>query len=502
MKTHLLILFLALFALQRGNGQSLENKNWSIDYNVWNDNGTPALNINCGTDPVFDFQEDFTIEMWVRAWNFVENRKIIGKANADDGTFDNGYVMGFIEGQVYAEYFNPSLQQVPITGSGTMPVDSAYVHMASVYSVSEGKLFNYINGELSGETDMFPSAGVAIELSAFIIGNAPWDEVSFQFYGDLDEVRVWDKALTEDEIKASMHFKLMGDEEDLVAYYPFDDASGATVPDNGPNGVDGTLINSDHISVGFGLSGAPVADVAMNGLQDVKAAYYNTEENFHKISSDNGMSVITDIVEKEYWKYLVMGNTNATGITPDNAPSTAPIDFNRTAREWYVKCAPGVSGTFTLDLAESGGGLIQDSFNLDQYALLWRANLEDDFIALAHPTSPISGIYQFQEFGFEDGYYAFAVSGATFEIQTGIEELKTARSFGFYPNPTSGKVAISGIISGDKINVYNELGRLIRTITSTSNTNLKIELSDQPKGLYVVHIQSKNTSFTHRIILQ
>ena len=149
MKTHLLILFLALFALQRGNGQSLENKNWSIDYNVWNDNGTPALNINCGTDPVFDFQEDFTIEMWVRAWNFVENRKIIGKANADDGTFDNGYVMGFIEGQVYAEYFNPSLQQVPITGSGTMPVDSAYVHMASVYSVSEGKLFNYINGELS-----------------------------------------------------------------------------------------------------------------------------------------------------------------------------------------------------------------------------------------------------------------------------------------------------------------------------------------------------------------
>jgi hypothetical protein len=214
------------------------------------------------------------------------------------------------------------------------------------------------------------------------------------------------------------------------------------------------------------------------------------------------MSVITDIVEKEYWKYLVMGNTNATGITPDNAPSTAPIDFNRTAREWYVKCAPGVSGTFTVDLAESGGGLIQDSFNLDQYALLWRANLDDDFIALAHPTSPISGIYQFQEFGFEDGYYAFAVSGTTFEIQTGIEELKTARSFGFYPNPTSGKVAISGIISGDKINVYNELGELIRTITSTSNTNLKIELSDQPQGLYVVHIQSKNTSFTHRIILQ
>ena len=502
MKTHLLIICLAVFSLQRGNGQSLENKSWSIDYNVWNDNGTPALNINCGTDPVFDFQEDFTLELWVRAWNFVENRKIIGKSNADDGTFDNGYVMGFIEGQVYAEYFNPSLQQVPITGSGTMPVDSAYVHMASVYSVSEGKLYNYINGELSGETDMFPSAGVTIELSAFIIGNAPWDEVSFQFYGDLDEVRVWDKALTEDEIKSGMHFRLMGDEENLVAYYPFDDAAGVTVPDNGPNGVDGTLSNADHVSVGFGLSGAPVADVAMNGLQDVQAAYYNNEENFHKTSSDNGMSVITDIVEKEYWKYLVMGNTAIVGITPDDAPSTAPLGFNRTAREWYVKCSPDVSGTFTVDLAESGGGLIQDNFPLDQYALLWRPTQEDDFIALAHPTSPIGGIYQFQGFGFMDGYYAFGVSGVTFELQTGIAEQETAGVFGFYPNPTTDSFTVSGINKGDEVEICNALGQIIKTITSPSNSNLTLELAAHPKGTYLVRILSKNTLFTQRIILQ
>ncbi len=502
MKTRLLILLLAVFALQRGYSQSPENKSWSIDYNVWNDNDTPALNINCGTDPVFDFQDDFTIELWVRAWNFIENRKVIGKVNADDDTFDNGYVMGFIEGQVYTECFNPTLQQVPITGSGTMPIDSAYVHMTSVYSVTNSKLYNYINGELSGEADMFPSAGVSIELSSFIIGNAPWDAVSFQFYGDLDEIRVWDKALTQEEIKSRMHFKLMGNEDDLLAYYPFDDASGSTVPDNGPNGIDGTLSNSDHISVGFELSGAPVADVAMSSLEEVQAAWYNTEENFHRISSDNGMSVITDVLENEYWKYLVMGNTNAVGITPDNAPSTNPVDFNRTAREWYVKCAPDVSGTFTVDLVEAGGGLIQDSFDLDQYALLWRANLEDNFIALAHPTSPIDGIFQFQNFDFQDGYYAFGVSGQTFEIQTGIEELKTARNFGFYPNPTSEHFTISGINTGDKVNIYNTLGALVKTITSTSNNDLRIELADQPKGSFIVHIQSKDTSFTQRIILQ
>jgi len=502
MNKQLLILMLAVFALHRGLSQSPENKSWSIDYPTWNDNGTPALHIDCGSSELFDLQGDFTIELWVRAWNYVENRKLIGRCSSDGSSFEDGYIMGFTENQVYTEYFNPTTQQVPITESGTLPIDSAYIHMASVYSVSESKMYNYINGELSGEADLFPSQAITAETAPLIIGAASWgDFAAFQSYGDIDEVRLWSKQLTEDEIQEQMHASLEGNEEDLVAYYNFDNADGEMVPDEGPNSIDGTLTNSDHISTGFSLSGAPVADVTMNEMQDVQAAWYTTEENFHRITSDNGMSVITDIVDKEFWRYLVMGNTDATGITTDNAPTTSPLDFNRTTREWYMKCSPGINGTFTVDLDEAEGSMIQDDFPLEQYALLWRPSTDVDFIALATPTSPIDGIFQFQEFDFMDGYYAFGVSAEPFELQTGLAEIQTEKAFIVFPNPSAGEVTISGLVAGDEILLCNALGKHIKTIVPTQN-DVKLDLSDESKGTYFIHIQSKNTIFTQRIILQ
>gem|GEM_PF-1032016 len=503
MKKTLLILVILSLAMAL-NSQSPENKSWSIDYPTWNDNGTPALHINCGTDEAFDFDGDFTIELWVRAWNFVENRKLVGKCSSDGSTFEDGYIMGFTENQVYTEYFNPSSQQIPITASGTLPFDSAYVHIASVYSTSQGKLFNYVNGNLSGETDMFPNAPISAELAPLIIGSASWgDFTAFQSYGDIDEVRIWSKELTGDDLKAGMHSVLQGNEEDLVAYYNFNNASGEMVPDDGPNSLDGTLTNSDHISTAFSLSGAPVADLAMNGLQDVQAAWYRTEENFHKITSDNGLSVITDIEDKEFWRYLVMGNTETTGSTADNAPSTAPLDFNRTAREWYIKCSPNISGTFTVDLSEANAGSIQDNLPLDQYAILWRPSLDTDFLALANPTSPLTGIFQFQNFNFLDGYYAFGVSGETFELQTGVEELSISREIELFPNPTNtGSFVLSGLVKNDRISICNALGESIQSYTSNSNMDMKIELNNQPRGTYVVQIVSNNSTITKRIILQ
>ncbi len=61
--------------------------------------------------------------------------------------------------------------------------------------------------------------------------------LSFQFYGDMDEVRVWNKALSQAEINAAMHHELGGTENNLVAYYNFNEANGNSVPDSGPNGL-------------------------------------------------------------------------------------------------------------------------------------------------------------------------------------------------------------------------------------------------------------------------
>jgi len=59
--------------------------------------------------------------------------------------------------------------------------------------------------------------------------------------GLIDEVRIYDRALSVEEIRASMHIKLTGDEDRLVAYWDFDEGEGQILGDLSGNGNDGIL---------------------------------------------------------------------------------------------------------------------------------------------------------------------------------------------------------------------------------------------------------------------
>ena len=67
---------------------------------------------------------------------------------------------------------------------------------------------------------------------------------TYPYYGSMDEVRVWNKALSQTEIRTNMCKKLTGSESNLVAYWNFDQTSGTNLPDLTSNGYTGTLINS------------------------------------------------------------------------------------------------------------------------------------------------------------------------------------------------------------------------------------------------------------------
>ncbi len=179
--------------------------------------------------------------MWIRAYTFGENRKVMGKISSDGSVFDNGYVMGFQNLNVYTELWNPTLQQIPYASAGPIEQDSAYVHLVSTYSSNTGYMKDYVNGVLVGEVQVFPATPIAPNDAQFLIGAAPWGPNSYQFYGALDEVRIWNVARTEEEISAYMFKELNGDEEALVAYYNFNTAEDVSVPDMSGNGNNGTL---------------------------------------------------------------------------------------------------------------------------------------------------------------------------------------------------------------------------------------------------------------------
>ncbi|MBN1338895.1 MAG: choice-of-anchor D domain-containing protein, partial [Bacteroidales bacterium] len=66
------------------------------------------------------------------------------------------------------------------------------------------------------------------------------------FQGEIDEVRIWNVARSPEQIRQNIHQIIDPVPAELVVYYPFDEISGAILPDISGNGIDGTLINMDN----------------------------------------------------------------------------------------------------------------------------------------------------------------------------------------------------------------------------------------------------------------
>lgn len=60
-----------------------------------------------------------------------------------------------------------------------------------------------------------------------------------------------------------------------------------------------------------------------------------------------------------------------------------------------------------------------------------------------------------------------------------------------YPNPSNGKISVSGVTAGQRIQVYNMLGVAIRDFQVKQSIET-IFLNDQPVGMYMVVISNKN----------
>ena len=70
-------------------------------------------------------------------------------------------------------------------------------------------------------------------------------------------------------------------------------------------------------------------------------------------------------------------------------------------------------------------------------------------------------------------------------------KLNNALNIQLYPNPTSGKVNISGVKAGEKIRVYNSMGANISDIKVQSNLET-ISLDSHPAGMYMIVISEQN----------
>ncbi|HBX70140.1 MAG TPA: hypothetical protein DEH25_12375, partial [Chloroflexi bacterium] len=113
-----------------------------------------------------------------------------------------------------------------------------WVHITLVHT--NNMLYAYKNGILigsqpSGRTAYAHTSASTIKLR---IGGR---ETGQLFQGQIDEVRMWNTALTENEIRQDMYRTLAGTESGLAAYYKMSNGTGTILTDDSIHTWDGTL---------------------------------------------------------------------------------------------------------------------------------------------------------------------------------------------------------------------------------------------------------------------
>ena len=85
-------------------------------------------------------------------------------------------------------------------------------------------------------------------------------------------------------------------------------------------------------------------------------------------------------------------------------------------------------------------------------------------------------------------------------IMVNVNDIATESNFNIYPNPTTGNVQIQNA-QNSTIEILNIAGKSIKTINATTQ-NTEIDLSTEPKGLYLVKVTTANGVTTQKLILE
>jgi hypothetical protein len=228
---------------------------------------------------------------------------------------------------------------------------SGWNHIAQTYDGSTQKL--YLNGFLVASQPL--SGEITANANDLLIGN--------MFNGTIDEVRLWNVARTEEEIRANMCKKLNGNEIGLVGYWRLDEGSGTTTNDATSNSNNGTLVNSPS----WVWSGTAIGDESAYDYDGTNPEDFTV--NLAHSAGDDITATGDGGTVKGIQVYRVDANSMRDGSTkPDDSWTMDPL------RYWGVFIT-GTNPTYKLIYNYSGHPDITDANDLD---LAKRDNLSDN----------------------------------------------------------------------------------------------------------------------------
>lgn len=340
-----------------------------------------------------------------------------------------------------------------------------WTHLAMTYDGS--RLRFYKNGVC---TDSITATGTisTAATSDFYVGGVPWGTTYFHAMGQIDEVTLWNRAITTQEVNCMMRAPVDTASAGLQLYYQFNQgvASGTNssilMATDSKGNIDGVLNN-------FALS--------------------STSSNF------------------------VTGVTNFTPVTANICPGNSYAVGNRsfsTAGNYIVRIAgrDGCDSVVVLKLTVTDTAVINNGPALkarqDSATYQW-VKCNQGFAPISGATTqsylpPVSGVYAciVTYKGCTD------TSGCRIYNRLGAGNLNWSQAVVVYPNPTHDQLNVEVTLTQGQFNyqITDLNGRVTKVGKGIANQREVISMNELQKGIYLLKITSNGEQATLKVVKQ
>lgn len=296
--------------------------------------------VNLGK-PVVVTSRSFTVAAWVLLTDLSSWHTAVSQ--------DGGNVSGFYLQLTSSGQFAFSLVNSDSTGAATVratstfnPAANTWYHLVGVYNQAANQISLYVNGAAQS-TQTVPAAWNATGQT--VIGRARWGGSVDYWPGSIDEVRLYNYALS----AAAVTALYQGAQDDLssglVGYWPLDDAHGTTAADMSGGGHNGTLSNGPAWTTG--KLGAALAFNGSTTAVDINQSILTTSSSFsvaawvqltdlsnwHTAVSQDGSNIsgfFLQFTSSGQFAFSLVNSDSASGAT-----TRATSTFNPVANTWY-----------------------------------------------------------------------------------------------------------------------------------------------------------------------
>ncbi len=209
--------------------------------------------VDCGNNPILAITDAVTVSAWIKVAVQGADHKVGGNQDGANG----GYKMTvFSNNRVEFEIRtagNSAVLNRSVSGGTEIQVDVWY-HVSGVYSLADGYIRTYVNGVLDRELATTQALGASP--GSLMIGCEPFSASQYNFNGVMDEICIYNRALSEGELlylAGKRTTPVDPGTDGLVAYYAFEnDAS-----DSSGNELHGTLVGDAKFAegpAGYGMA--------------------------------------------------------------------------------------------------------------------------------------------------------------------------------------------------------------------------------------------------------